>query len=103
MSADTTCRKASDEDIRNPLIYIDLDLADNPEVDLEKVVDSMDYGWLIGHQKSPSGGLKVLCGIEANVETHVQSFEALKVTFDGHGLVADKACKDRKRLNFSMP
>jgi hypothetical protein len=32
VSADTTCRKAGDEDIRNPLIYIDLDLDDNPEV-----------------------------------------------------------------------
>ena len=34
VSADTTCRKVSDDDIRNPLIYIDLDLADNPGVDI---------------------------------------------------------------------
>ena len=100
ISADTTCRKASDEDIRNPLIYIDLDLDDNPDVDMGKVVESMDYGWLIGHQESPSGGLKVLCGVEPNVETHKQSFEALEDTFARHGLVADKSCKDIKRLTF---
>ena len=72
VSADTVCRKASDDDIRNPLIYIDLDLADNPGVDIEKAVDSMDYGWLIGYQESPSGGVKALCSVDADVETHKQ-------------------------------
>jgi len=100
VSADTTCRKVSDDDIRNPLIYIDLDLADNPGVDIEKVVDSMNYDWLIGYQESPSGGVKALCGIDADVETHKQSFEALEAAFAKHGLVADKSCKDLKRVTF---
>ena len=100
VSADTTCRKVSDDDIRNPLIYIDIDLADNPGVDIEKAVDSMNYDWLIGYQESPSGGVKALCGIDADVETHKQSFEALEAAFAKHGLVADKSCKDLKRVTF---
>ena len=64
---------------------------------MEKVVDSMNYDWLIGYQESPSGGVKGLCGIEADVETHKQSFEALEAAFAQHGLVADKSCKDLKR------
>lgn len=39
VSADTTCRKVSPEDERTGLIYVDLDLEDNPGVDLEKLVD----------------------------------------------------------------
>jgi len=100
VSADTTCRKKSDDDIRNPLIFIDLDLKDHPDIDLEKVVDSMSYPWLIGYKKSASGGLHVLCGIEANVETHKRSFHALEEVFASHGLTADPNCKDEKRISY---
>lgn len=100
VSADTTCRKASDDDNRNPLMFIDLDLKDHPDIDPEKVVDSMSYPWLIGYKKSASGGLHVLCGIEANVETHKRSFHALEEVFASHGLAADKNCKDLKRISY---
>ena len=100
ISADTTCRKPSDNDTRNPLIYIDLDLKDHPDTDIEKAVDSMSYKWLIGHQSSPSKGVKVLCGIEPNTETHQRSFKALEKAFAEHGLIADGSCKDLKRLTY---
>lgn len=100
VSAETTCRKVSDDDIRNPLMFIDLDLKDHQGIDLEKVVDSMSYPWLIGYKKSASGGLHVLCGIEANVETHKRSFYALEEVFADHGLTADKNCKDLKRISY---
>ena len=100
VSAETTCRKVSPDDKRTGLIFIDLDLSDNPDTDLEKVVDSMDYSWLIGTFVSPSGGLKVLCAIEPSVDTHTRSFSALEKVFTEHGLNIDRSCKDRKRLTY---
>jgi len=78
ISANTVCRKASDDDERTGLIFIDLDGADNEGIDLVAKVQAMHYPWLIGYMISPSGdGVKVLCGIQPELETHLRSFMAL--------------------------
>ena len=101
ISANTTCRKASDDDERTGLIFIDLDGADNEGVDLVAKVKAMNYPWLIGYMISPSGdGVKVLCGIQPELETHLRSFMALDAVFSGYGLNVDQSCKDAKRVTY---
>ena len=101
VSANTTCRKASDDDDRTGLVFIDLDGKDNEGVDLVAKVKAMNYPWLIGYMISPSGdGVKVLCGIQPELETHLRSFMALDAVFSGYGLNVDQSCKDAKRVTY---
>jgi len=106
ISADTTCRKVSPDDTRTGLILMDIDGADNPDLkmaELTKMVDEMceQHAHIIGFCLSASWkGLKVLCGIRPDVETHLRSFMALEKLFLDAGIIVDRACKDLKRVNF---
>ncbi len=106
ISADTTCRKVSPDDTRTGLILMDIDGADNPDLtmaELTKMVDEMckQHAHVIGFCLSASWkGLKVLCGIRPDVETHLRSFMALEKLFLDAGIIVDRACKDLKRVNF---
>ena len=101
ISANTVCRKASDDDERTGLIFIDLDGADNEGIDLVAKVQAMHYPWLIGYMISPSGdGVKVLCGIQPELSTHLRSFMALDRVFTDYGLNVDQSCKDAKRVTY---
>lgn len=60
-----------------------------------------DYPYIIGYFISPSGnGLKVLCAIEPDVESHKMSFKAVRDLFYAHDLNVDKQTSDRKRPCF---
>ena len=106
ISADTTCRKVSENDKRTGLILIDIDGKDNPDLLMSEMVDTVEtmissMPFIIGHKRSASWkGMKVLCGIDPSAETHLRSFMALEEIFETHGLVIDRACKDLKRVNF---
>jgi hypothetical protein len=104
ISADTCQRKAHEDDVHTGLIFIDIDGCgeENPPLNESKaIVDSMDYDCVIGYAVSPSGhGLKVLCGVEADIAKHKMSFKALEDLFLSHGLAVDRACKDFKRVTY---
>lgn len=106
ISADTTCRKVSDEDTRTGLILIDLDGKDHPDMLIDEIVAIVDemvasYPYVIGYCRSVSWkGLKVLCGISPDTDLHLRSFLALESIFRDHNLIVDRQCKDLKRINF---
>ena len=106
ISADTTCRKVSPDDKRTGLIFIDLDGKDHPDMLIDEMIEIVTsmvnaYPFIIGYCKSASWkGLKVLCGIKPDVDTHLRSFLALQDLFSEHNLIVDRSCKDLKRVNF---
>ena len=106
ISADTTCRKVSDDDTRTGLILMDIDGKDHPDMLMDEMVEIVEgmiakHPYIIGSVLSVSWkGLKVLCGIKPDIESHLRSFMALEAVFAEHGIIVDRACKDVKRVNF---
>ena len=106
ISADTQCRKVSADDTRTGLIMMDVDGKDHPDMLMEEITQDVEdmcnkYSFVIGYCLSPSWkGLKVLCGIDPSVDTHLRSFMALEQLFASHNIIVDRACKDVKRVNF---
>lgn len=106
ISADTVCRKVSPDDIRTGLILMDIDGKDHPDMLMSEMVDTVEgmvskYAYVIGYCLSPSWkGLKVLCGIQPDIESHLRSFMALEAVFSEHDIIVDRACKDLKRVNY---
>ena len=84
ISADTTCRKVSDDDTRTGLILMDIDGKDHPDMLMDEMVEIVEgmiakHPYIIGSVLSVSWkGLKVLCGIKPDIESHLRSFMALE-------------------------
>ena len=106
ISADTTHRKVHPDDKRTGLILMDIDGKDHPDLLMDEMIEIVEsmvikHAYIIGYARSVSWkGLKVLCGIKPDVETHLRSFMALEAIFAENGLIVDRACKDLKRVNF---
>lgn len=106
ISADTLTRKHSDDDTRNGLILMDVDGKDHPDILMDEMTVTVEamrlqYAYVIGYCMSASWkGLKVLCAISPDIETHKRSFMALEAVFSSHGIIVDRACSDLKRVNY---
>lgn len=107
VSSSTTTRKKVDGDVHTGFMWADIDKFegdDNPDKTLTEgiaIVEDLckDYPYLIGYFISPSGnGIKVLCAIEPDVESHKMSFKAVSDLFDANGLNVDQSGSDAKRI-----
>jgi hypothetical protein len=107
VSSSTTTRKKVDGDVHTGFMWADIDKFqgdDNPDKTLTEgiaIVEDLckDYPYLIGYFISPSGnGIKVLCAIEPDVDSHKMSFKAVSDLFDANGLNVDQSGSDAKRI-----
>lgn len=107
VSSTTTQRKKAEGDVHTGFMWADIDKfkgKDNPDKTLEEgiaIVEDLcrDYPYIIGYFISPSGnGIKVLCAIEPDVESHKMSFRAVGDLFAAHGLHIDPSGSDAKRV-----
>ncbi len=93
-------RKISDLIGHSGYICIDIDGDDNPNItDFDMVRDQLSKVVNIAFASLSVSGRGVFCVIPIKeVDKHVEHFEALRIIFEGVGIIIDKGCKDVTRL-----
>lgn len=93
-------RKISDLIEHSGYICIDIDGDDNPNItDFDMVRDQLSKVVNVAFASLSVSGRGVFCVIPIKeVDKHVEHFEALRIIFEGIGIIIDKGCKDVTRL-----
>lgn len=108
ISSQSTERTQRDDDKHTGFMWADIDKCGTKENEktLSECVEVTEelmakFPYIIGYFVSPSGnGLKVLCAIEPDIDSHKLSFKAVSDLFYAHGLNIDGQTSDRKRPCF---
>ena len=86
----------------NGLLQMDFDISDNPDLDLETMVQKLkEDTHVVALFLSPRGGLKAIVPIPQSVDQHKDSFNAANNYFlKTYGLIADEKPSNHRSLCF---